>query len=460
MSFTPTLAERRFGYGLSPVLTSVQSIDAMLQGVAGPDVMQADWPLPGFRDLQDKLVLRRRFRGFARKNPTTDEGKAADKKQQAIYRETQTAWTRWFLQAQRRRMLTPHAFRERLVAFWADHFTAVGKGGILRFGMTSYVEDAVRPHVNASFGAMLRACVKHPLMLDYLDQNTSAGPGSIMVRRRPRRRGLNENLAREVLELHTVGVDGPYTQTDVRELAELFTGLSASRDYGFIFRRNMAEPGAETVLGKTYGQGPSLQYIDDALEDLARHPATAEHIARKLAVHFVNDTPPLALVAHVKQAYLDSDGDLMRCYRALLEHPMAWSLPSQNIRPPQEFMSATLRAFGRPSQTFSKLEPKPVRQVFFEPLKLMGQPWERPVGPDGWAEKDAAWVTPQGIAARLEWAVHAPSRVLDELPDPRDFVETALGDAVTEDVRFAAKAAENRAEALGLILVSPAFQRR
>lgn len=460
MSFTPTLAERRFGYGLSASRAPVGSVDAMLEGVAGPDGMQQAYPLPNFRALQDKLVLRRRFRGYARKNPDTEEGKEADAKQQQIYRETRDDWTRWFLQIQRRRIATSHAFRERLVAFWADHFTAVGKGGMLRFGATAYMEDAVRPHVNGSFVDMLTACVMHPLMLEYLDQNTSAGPGSIMVRRRPRMRGLNENLAREVLELHTLGVDGPYTQTDVRELAELFTGLSRARDYGFVFRRNMAEPGPEMVLGKSYGQGASLLYIKEALHDLAVHPATAAHIARKLAVHFVSDTPPQPLVDHIAQAYRQSDGGLMACYAALLEHPMAWGLPAQNMRPPQEFMSAALRAFGLESLTLDALMPGQVRQVFFGPLALMGQPWERPVGADGWAEADAAWVTPQGIAARLEWAVHAPPKLLEDLPDPRAFVDVALGDAVREEVRFAADAAENRPEAIGLILASPAFQRR
>jgi uncharacterized protein (DUF1800 family) len=318
----------------------------------------------------------------------------------------------------------------------------------------------VRLHVNGRFGEMLRACVMHPLMLDYLDQSRSAGPGSIIVLRRPRWRGLNENLAREVLELHTLGTDGPYSQTDVRELAELFTGMSAARDYGFVFRRQLAEPGPETVLGKTYGQGASLQYVEEVLDDLARHPATAAHIAGKLAVHFVGDMPSEVLVDHIAAAYLDSDGDLMRCYTALLEHPAAWAMPAQNIRPPQEFMSAALRAFAPPSEAFAQMESKRVRQVFYGPLRLMGQPWENPAGPDGWPEQDGAWVTPQGIAARLEWAVAAPSRFMDDLPEPRRFAETALGDGITDDVLFAVNVAGTRAEALGLVLASPAFQRR
>jgi len=460
LSFSPTLAERRFGFGLSPQIPAPQSVEAMLRGVAGVDQMLADHPLPSFRDLQDKLVLRRRFRGFARKNPDTDEGKAADKKQQEIYRTARDDWTRGFVQIQARRIQTPHAFRERLVAFWADHFTAVGKGGMLRFAGAAYVDEAVRPHINGRFADLLRACVIHPLMLEYLDQNRSAGPGSIIVRRRPRWQGLNENLAREVLELHTLGVDGPYSQADVRELAELFTGMSRADDYGFVFRRNLAEPGAETVLGKTYGQGASLQHIETALDDLARHPATAAHIARKLAVHFVGDVPSEDLIAHVTTVFAQSDGDLVQCYTALLEHPDAWGTPAQNIRPPQEFISAALRAFGSPQQAFSQMQPRDIGKVFHGPLRVMGQPWENPAGPDGWAEDDAAWVTPQGIAARLEWAVYAPSKFLDALPDPVEFAQAALGDGVTADLLFAVNAAETREVALGLVLVSPAFQRR
>lgn len=460
MNFSPAFAERRFGYGLSPEIPAPQSVDAMLRGIAGIDQMRLDHPLPSFRDLQDKLVLRRRFRGFARKNPDTDEGKAADKKQQDIYRAARDDWTRGFLQIQARRMQTPHGFRERLVAFWADHFTAVGKGGMLRFAAGAYADEAVRPHINGRFSDLLRACVMHPLMLEYLDQNRSAGPGSIIVRRRPRWQGLNENLAREVLELHTLGVGGPYDQNDVRELAELFTGMSRANDYGFVFRRNLAEPGAETVLGKTYGQGASLQHVEAVLDDLARHPATAAHVARKLAVHFVGDAPSEALISHVTQAFAQSEGDLMQCYAALLEHPDAWAHPAQNIRPPQEFMSAALRAFGLPQQVFRQMEPRDIRQVFHGPLRLMGQPWEDPSGPDGWAENDAAWVTPQGIAARLEWAVSAPGKFLGALPEPREFAQATLGDSVTEDILFAVNAAETREVALGLVLVSPKFQRR
>jgi len=246
----------------------------------------------------------------------------------------------------------------------------------------------------------------------------------------------------------------------VRQLAELFTGLARTRDYGFKFRSAMAEPGAETVLGKTYPEKAGMETIHEALTDLARHPATAAHIARKLVVHFVSDTPPKDLVAHVKAAYLRTDGAMAACYGALLEHPEAWSRDAKNMRPPDEFISAALRALGVGAPTMRGLSASELRGVFFHPLQLMGQPWLQPTGPDGFAEEDAAWITPQGISARLEWAMNAPARLLTELPDPRVFVHDALGPEVSERVAFASNSAENRKVAIGLILASPAFQRR
>lgn len=461
MTFTPEIAERRFGYGMSPKVAAPQSAADLLGELAGPDRAQAAYPLPPFRHVQDAIVLRRRFNSYARKRPDTAEGKAALEKSQEILRGIRRDNNKWFTQIMLRRITANQGFRERLVAFWADHFTAVGKNALLRPAVPLYVEEAVRPHVAGRFGDMLIACVTHPMMLHYLDQNTSAGPNSRIARRRPERRlGLNENLAREVLELHTLGVNAPYTQADVQELAKLLTGLSATRDYGFKFRPSLAEPGAETVLGRQYEAKGGLQTIRAVLQDIAVHPATARHIARKLVVHFIADTPPPSIVAAVEAAYRDSGGMLLPCYEALLAHPEAWQGPATNMRPPEEFVSAALRALAPPEEYLSGLKENELRQLFLRPLQLMGQPWMTPGGPDGFAEEDKAWVTPQGIAARLEWAMNTPVRLMADLPDPRIFVHHALGDDVPGAVSFAANAAESRDVAIGLILASPAFQRR
>ncbi|KIN75109.1 DUF1800 domain containing protein [Sulfitobacter noctilucae] len=432
----------------------------MLAALAGPDHAQAEYPLPPFRHIQDTFVLWRRFQRFGRANPDSKEGKSAAEKAQNIRREAREEHAQWFIRHQLRRISTRDGLRERLVAFWADHFTARGKNLLLSHANPAYVDETIRPHVAGRFADMLIACVTHPLMLHYLDQNASAGPNSRLARRNDRVRGLNENLAREVLELHTLGAGGPYTQQDVRELAELFTGLGATRDWGFKFRSAMAEPGGETVLGATYGAKPSMDHIRDVLTDLAHHPATAAHLARKICVHFVSDTPSKALVAHVTQAFLDTDGDLMACTATLLNHPDAWDTTAPNIRTPDEFVSASLRTLGIGADALEKLRLSDVRKHFFRPLRRMGQPWYAPGGPDGFDEADAAWITPQGISARMDWAMTVPSRLMQNLPDPRTFVDHALGGRVPKPVRFAAQAAENRAVAVGLILSSPAFQRR
>ncbi|NNK16280.1 MAG: DUF1800 family protein, partial [Sulfitobacter sp.] len=266
--------------------------------------------------------------------------------------------------------------------------------------------------------------------------------------------------AREVLELHTLGVEGPYDQRDVHELAKLLTGLAATRNHAFKFRQNMIEPGPKTVLGRTYGAEKGMRAIRKALNDVALHPSTARHIAHKLVVHFVSDTPPGEIVSAVEAAYLRTGGDLFACYGALLDHSDAWQPQRPNMRPPEEFVAAALRALAPTQTTLEGLKGKAARELFFQPLNLMGQPWMRPTGPDGFAEEDMAWITPQGISARLEWAMNAPARLLDTLPEPNTFVRTALGGEVPEAVAFAASAAEDRQVATGLILSSPAFQRR
>jgi uncharacterized protein (DUF1800 family) len=460
VTFSPYIAERRFGYGLSGHLPAVRSVAEMLDGVTGPDVMVDQFPQPPFSYIQEQGVLRRRFSRFARENPNSKEGKEAQQKSRALFKKVREERGGWFIQTQLRRAHTTTAFRERLIAFWADHFTTVGKGQMFQFGETLYRDAAVRPHVAGRFGDLLVSCVTHPMMLHYLDQDISSGPNSDFAKRRGKGRGLNENLAREVLELHTLGVDGPYDQRDVRGLALLFTGMSRGRDLRFMFRQGFVEPGAHRVLGKRYGGKAGMTRISKVLQDLALHPATAAHIAHKLAVHFVADVPPPALVAKLATVYRETGGELMALYEALLNHPLAWDTPATNIRPPVEFVVAAMRALSVPPDRLQALTFAQVNRLFLAPVKVMGQYWQQAPGPDGWDEADAAWITPQGVAGRVEWAMRAPQDLVKTLPDPRDFVHDALGDFVPERVEFAAQAAETQAEAIGLVLLSPAFQRR
>ncbi|WP_420011279.1 DUF1800 domain-containing protein [Tateyamaria sp.] len=463
VQFDRQLAEIRFGYGLSPLVPGPTDVDAMLRGLQGPDAIVDRFPIEPFSIFRQRMVAVREQITIRRKNRGTPAAAAARKQRNVLNKEARIAMFEWLGQTMLRRAHTPTAFRERLVAFWADHFTALGKAGVARRATSPYIEDAIRPNLNGNFADLLQATVMHPLMLDYLDQIQSMGPESERAAKMgpKKKRGLNENLAREVMELHTLGVDGPYTQEDVTQLAELFTGMSFQPRNGFKFRKDFVEPGAETVLGKTYPDAYNVAPVRAVLTDLATHPATTRHIAHKLAVHFVTDDPDPDLVDHIEAAFAKSGGELMSLYEALVTHPAAWAPQLVNFKPPIDFVSSSLRGLGLPDGAFAAFTERDFRQVFATGLVLMGQQWERPGGPDGWPEEDGEWITPQGLAARVRWAMVMPQRIMGgALPDPREFVETALGRHGNDAVRFAAAAAESKPEAIGLVLMSPAFQRR
>ncbi|MBL4915833.1 DUF1800 domain-containing protein [Tabrizicola sp. DMG-N-6] len=351
----------------------------------------------------------------------------------------------------------PCGFRERLVAFWSDHFTVKARNPPEAVLPEAMVTDAIRPHLSGKFADLLIAATLHPAMLVYLDQVASIGPGSPFGRRR--KRGLNENLAREVVELHTMGVGAGYGQDDVRQMAELLTGLDATAAEGFVFRPNRAEPGPETVLGRRY-DGEGLEPVHAVLRDLAARPETADHLSRKLAVHFVADEPDPALVAAMVQAWRDSDGTLRAVYGAMLHHPAAWGAEMRKARQPFDFIIAACRALGLDGLRLASLPDRPVQRQLIAPMALMGQRWRGPGGPDGWAEDARAWITPQGMAARIGWAMESPQRLIRDLPDPRDLAQRSLGADAGEALLWAVARAETRREGVGLLFSSPAFNRR
>lgn len=461
MRFDPERAAIRFGCGLSPSLRPPASSAEMLTLLAGPDRAAEAFPIPGGEAAYANFLAIREVRRLKRTAKTDAERAEAKKQRKQVQRKVANEVANWLSQTLLRRALAEDGFRERLTAFWADHFTAVGRQPGLRRAMVTYAEDAIRPHVTGRFPDMLRTVATHPFMLDYLDQGRSAGPNSVAaLGKKNKIKGLNENLAREMLELHTLGVDAPYTQRDVRELAKLLAGLSYSSKEGFVFRPYFAEPGPETVLGVRYGGGAAkLEDIYAALDDLARHPSTAQHIARKLVVHFVGDDPNPDLVASVTARFVETEGDLTQVYEALLAHPAAWAPGPGNVKWPMDFVGSGLRALDIVPRHMPVGRYRQMRDFFFTPLALMGQSFGQPGGPDGSPEADVDWITPQRLSARLQWAISVPIRLRRVLPDPRDFVETALGSTAPETVRFAARAAETRVEGVGFVLASPAFQR-
>ncbi|SPJ28385.1 DUF1800 domain-containing protein [Falsiruegeria mediterranea] len=460
MVFSPELAEIRFGCGLSPVQARPQSPAAMVDALLAADVAAQAFPIEPFPAFRARLVEQKRLARAMRQADSPARQAVLKDENRARNKQTRRESILWFGQSLLRWVHTSQGFRERLVHFWADHFTAQGKRGAMTHGGLPYQEEAIRPNISGRFEDLLFDAVTHPLMVHYLDQRSSIGPGSEIAREKPNA-GLNENLAREVLELHTLGVSGPYTQADVRQLAELFTGMGYLPHKGFIYRAKAAEPGAETVLGKNYGGAKArLGDVRAVLRDLARHPATAEHVATKLAVHFLSDAPPPELVAHVAARYRETRGELTEVYRALLEHPLAWEPGLQNVKPAFDYVASGCRALALSAERMTGAKPNHLKRVFLGPMKMMGQPWLRPAGPDGWSEDDSEWLSPQGQAARIGWAMSAPTRLTPDLIDPRAFLDHALGPYASPVLRRQVHGAETREEGVGLVLMSPSFQRR
>ncbi|HKR37494.1 MAG TPA: DUF1800 domain-containing protein [Steroidobacteraceae bacterium] len=356
------------------------------------------------------------------------------------------------------------SFRERLVHFWTNHFAvSADKPQVLALAGT-LENEAIRPHVAGRFADMLAAVEAHPAMILYLDNQASIGPGSQLAQRRGRRApaserklGINENLAREILELHTLGVDGGYTQQDVTTFAKALTGWSlgadrpfAGGDLGkFAFHDAAHEPGAKTILGTRYDQSGVAQ-PRAVLADLARHPATARHLAFKLARHFVADEPSADAVEGIARAFRDSDGDLPAVYRAVLDTPAAWASPAVKFKTPHELVVSSLRMLD-----FVPAEPRQIAA----PFDLLGQRPYTPGSPAGWPDTATQWDGSDALLKRIEWAGSVAGRVANR-EQPLSLGERSLGAALNERTRLAITRAASAEQGITLLLASPEFQRR
>jgi uncharacterized protein (DUF1800 family) len=339
-------------------------------------------------------------------------------------------------------------FAERLVWFWSNHFCVNADKTIMA---GAYEREAIRPHVRGRFADMLLAAEGHPAMLLYLDNAQSIGPNSVAGINRDK--GLNENLAREVLELHTLGVRTVYTQADVTNFAKVLTGwtilpTASDPDHGgeFVYINRAHEPGPQTVAGKVY-EDTGTEQGRAVLADLARHPATAKHIATKIACHFLADDPPPAVVERLTQRFLDTDGDLKEVASTLIVSPEAWAPQQAKIKRPGEWIVAALRATG---------ETADIRRII-QAQNLLGEPLWRPPAPKGFSDENAVWA--DGLAQRLDLANTFAHRE-GLAHEPAAVMETALGPLASPETRRAVTTAESRPQALTMLLMAPEFQRR
>ena len=498
----PTMAAIRFGYGFRPGEAPPQNKDELIGQVGKGVAATPDFPLGG-PDMRHRAILslQEQLKQIREDAKTVTDDPARREMRKGVQRQAQQQFQHDVNLRLMQAVLSPYGFYERLSTFWTDHFsTSANKSLPMRLIVPLYEAEAIRPFVSGRFGDLLRKATAHPPMLIYLDQADSLGPDSAGGMKR--NKGLNENLGRELLELHTLGAGSGYTQADVTAAAMVLTGLTIDRkEMDIAFRSNISEPGTHEVLGVSYGgRKRSREDYLDMLDDLAVHPKTAAHISRKLAVHFVSDQPDEGMVSDMAAAWKKTDGDLTAVYTAMLDHPAAWQNEGAKARQPFDYVVAGLRALnagpvngvvgsflaanqqgtdegdmaantpgmaGAPVTTDPAGEARDKRLKAFRTaralgqgaLKRMGQPTWLPPSPAGFEEGFSAWITGSQLAERLAWARRAAAQFgRDE--DPREFLKSTLADAARDETIRVVSQAPNKISGLTLVLASPEFNRR
>jgi uncharacterized protein (DUF1800 family) len=462
----PVIAANRFGLGARPGELALIGSDARgwlrAQLRAPPAVLAAPELRGSAQILAQALELRREIQAERKLQTAALNAAADDPTQQRlpqflrpIYKTEVTARLQYAASTER-------PFLERLTQFWTNHFAVSIDKQFLAGLAGSFEREAIRPHVLGSFTDMLLAVETHPAMQLYLDNYLSVGPDSAAAQRRARREapriGINENLAREILELHTLGVGGGYTQQDVTTFAEVLTGWSIGGEGGrfgggepgrFVFRAELHEPGAKVVLGRRYadegfGQGAAV------LRDLARERATAHFIATKLARHFIADEPSPQAVAPLADAFARSGGDLRSVYEALIDVREAWLAPLAKYKTPADYVVSSFRGLEVPVEA---------DRAPLAPFEVLGQRTWQPGSPAGWPDRSADWDGASALMKRIQWADAVGAR----LGGRRDALQLApqlLGGNLTAATRQALTHAASATQALTLLLASPEFMRR
>lgn len=460
-----SIAASRFGFGPRPGELALIARDPVgwlrRQIAAPPPLPSALAGLKSSDELAGSLldqVMRRRSMADG-----DDAGKAAAQKSMVrdmvlISRDEGGARSMAAVQSD-----TP--FFERLVQFWSNHFTVSTTKTQVRGLAGAFEREAIRPHVLGTFHDLLLASSQHPAMLTYLDQTQSIGPNSPGGQRGGR--GLNENLAREIMELHTLGVDGGYTQDDVIAFAKMLTGWTAGGlrrlapqrargmmpqggggDGSFMFVPMLHEPGPKQFLGRTIAEGGVNEGLQ-VLQILASHPSTARFVATKLARHFIADEPPESAVRALTDSFQRSGGDLRTIYTALIGLPEVWADPLPKVRTPNDYAIAMVRAANVPVQPVD----------MFRSLKEFGQePFAAP-SPAGWGDTAHAWLAPEALMRRIETARRA-ARAIPAATSPQQFLQDTIGPVANADTLLWVSRAPDRIEGIAMVLASPEFQRR
>ena len=504
-SFSPTVAAVRYGYGLSPGRVLSRNSDDLLAQLVDAPLRDSYFPIGG------TFAARQRSSDLADRIIATSAGKNGGELdrdgRRLIQQQAEKSFQRDSMARVMQAVFSPYGFHERLASFWLDHFSVNARKAVpMRLITPLYEVEAVRPHLAGSFRDLLQAAVLHPAMLIYLDQNRSAGPDSVAAEKN--KRGLNENLGRELLELHTLGAGSGYTQADVRSAALVLTGMTVDDRNEMLFRPRMAQPGQIKVLGVSYGgRKRSADDCLDLLNNLAMRPETAVHVCRKLVAHFIADEAPPEIVAAMVDEWKASKGHLLKVYAVMLNHPRAWADPGRKMKLPFDYVVSGLRAFGitqkkwkakmspdgddevgqavtsdpkamqpgsdqaakeKPTADMSamaeqsaKPKPKPslARTLTLASLRRMGQPVWQPPSPAGFEEGVASWLSPSQMSERILWARKASSSLGGDI-EPNMFLEAAMADLARDDTIRVVSQAPSRVSGMTLALSSPEFNRR
>ena len=456
-SFTSAIAANRFGLGARPGELAAIGADArdwlLAQLKGGAPALPDSTLQSSVQILASALRLRRDIQA---------ERKAGEDVQQKLPQFLKPIYVSEVTARFAAAVATERPFVERLTQFWANHFAVSIDKQFLAGLAGSFEREAIRPHVLGNFTELLLAVEKHPAMLLYLDNHLSVGPHSPAAARAERRQserkiGINENLAREILELHTLGVGGGYTQKDVTTFAEVITGWSIGGQGGrfaegepgmFVFREELHEPGTKVVLGRSYADEGFLQGAA-VLRDVARTRAAANFIATKLTRHFLADDPPPAVVERVADVFMHSGGDLPRVYRALIDSSEAWTQPLAKYKTPCDYVISSYRGLSLPVEGHAPLAP----------FELLGQRTWQPGSPAGWPDRSADWDGASALIKRIQWADAVGAR-LGSGRDAAQLAPQLLGANLSEATRTAVARAASAEQAVTLLLAAPEFMRR
>jgi uncharacterized protein (DUF1800 family) len=462
-----TIAFNRFGLGIRPDNTLPADPKRFLADQFGRfDVRPSGYAmLPEAGEIVERhRDALKQLRREARENGTKPDKDEIKARRKEFGNQARMLYRAGVAARMNSALATDAPFIERLVHFWSNHFCVSADNLQLAAFAPAFERDAIRPHVLGRFKDMLFAVERHPAMLIYLNQVASVGPDSPLAerigRRNPKRKlGINENLGRETMELHTLGVRSGYTQADVTEYSRALTGWTVG-DFGpgqngdenpddFVFRPQLHEPGARTIMGKRYGEGGEAQ-ATAILADFASSPHTADHIAAKLACHFAGDTPPAALVARLSDSFRNSGGDLPELYRTLVESPEAWEPRPLKFKTPWEWTVSVLRGIGR--RDVGSMDVAGI-------LNQLGQPVWRPRAPAGWDDIAASWAAPDALLRRVDMSTRLVAPAAEQL-DARKLGPVLMPGSLSPATAEQVARAESPTSALALLMVSPDFLRR